>query len=122
MTRKSHVKKDEILATDLKNFRNKCHDQALKAELEFNEINLYFQEVFKNLWLFGAFSPITGDSFVLEIPHCNSINFQHFLNEFSKERPNQYKIMVLDNGAFRKAKTLEIPKKHRTYIFTTIQS
>jgi transposase len=68
-----------------------------------------FQQVFKNLWVFGAFSPITGDSFLLEMPHCNSLNFQHFLNEFSNERPQEYKIIVLDNGAFHKAKTLEIP-------------
>ena len=109
----------------------------MKVDLEFNEINLYFQDesrfglftrngkaltakgikpicpfqqVFKNLWLFGAFSPITGDRFLLEMPHCNTINFQHFLEEFSKERPEEYKIIVLDNGAFHKAKTLKIPK------------
>jgi transposase len=69
-----------------------------------------FQQVFKNLWLFGAFSPITGDSFLLEMPHCNSTNFQCFLNEFSKERALEYKIIVLDNGAFHKAKTLVIPE------------
>ena len=54
-----------------------------------------FQQVFKNLWLFGAFSPITGDSFLLEMPHCDALNFQHFLNEFSNERPQEYKIIVL---------------------------
>lgn len=68
-----------------------------------------FQQVFQNLWVFGAFSPITGDSFLLEMPHCNAMNFQYFLNEFSNERPQEYKIIVLDNGAFHKAKTLEIP-------------
>jgi transposase len=69
-----------------------------------------FQQVFKNLWIFGAFSPITGDSFILELPHCNALNFQNYLNEFSKERPQEYKIIVLDNGAFHKAKSLEIPE------------
>jgi transposase len=44
------------------------------------------------------------------MPHCNSTNFQHFLNEFSKERVHEYKIIVLDNGAFHKSKTLTIPE------------
>jgi transposase len=69
-----------------------------------------FQQVFQNLWLFGSFSPIDGDSFLLEMPHCNTTNFQHYLNEFSKQRPDEYKIMVLDNGAFHKSKLLIIPE------------
>ena len=69
-----------------------------------------FQQVFQNLWLFGAFSPIDGDSFLLEMPHCNTVNFQHFLNEFSKQKPTEYKIIVLDNGAFHKSKLLLIPE------------
>lgn len=44
------------------------------------------------------------------MPHCNTINFQHFLDEFLKERPEEYKIIVLDNGTFFKTKTLKIPK------------
>jgi transposase len=69
-----------------------------------------FQQVFKSTWLSGAFSPITGDHFQLILPHCNADNFQVFLNEFSKENPNELKIMVLDNGRFHKAKKLIIPE------------
>ena len=69
-----------------------------------------FQQVFKSTWLYGAFSPITGDHFQLILPHCNADNFQIFLNEFSKENPTELKIMVLDNGKFHKAKKLIIPK------------
>jgi len=36
--------------------------------------------------------------------------FQYFLNEFSLENPKELKIMVLDNGAFHKAKKLKIPE------------
>ncbi len=63
-----------------------------------------FQQVFKATWLFGAYSPFTGDHFELELPHCNSNNFQLFLNEFSKERPDEFKIIILDNGAFSQIK------------------
>jgi len=41
---------------------------------------------------------------------CNSMLFQLFLNEFSKQNPEELKLMVLDNGAFHKAKRLVIPK------------
>jgi transposase len=66
--------------------------------------------VFESLYLFGAFSPITGDHFELEMPHCNTDTFQIFLNEFSKSSPDEYKILLLDNGAFHKGQRLTIPE------------
>jgi transposase len=69
-----------------------------------------FQQVFKSLYLFGAFSPINGDKFLLEMPNCDAINFQLFLKEFSAQNPTEFKIIVLDNGAFHKAKSLIIPE------------
>lgn len=69
-----------------------------------------FQQVFQSTYIYGAFSPINGNHFMLELPRCNSENFQAFLNEFSIEIPNELKIVVLDNGAFHKASTLQIPK------------
>jgi len=43
------------------------------------------------------------------MPQCNGQTFQIFLNEFSKTNLNELKILVLDNGAFHKAKHLKIP-------------
>ena len=54
-------------------------------------------------------TPITGDHFELEMPYCNSDTFQIFLNEFSNSSPDEYKILLLDNGAFHKAQKLVIP-------------
>jgi transposase len=68
-----------------------------------------FQEVFKSTYLFGSFSPINGKSFLLELPFCNNDTFQIYLNEFSKQNPNEFKIIVLDSGAFHKSKALKIP-------------
>ena len=68
-----------------------------------------FQHKFKNTYLYGAYSPLTGDHYTLELPECNTDWFQLFLNEFSKDKPNELKIIVLDNGAFHKAKRLKIP-------------
>lgn len=61
------------------------------------------------MFLFGAFSPITGDQFLLEMPSCNANTFQIYLNEFSKHNPEEFNIIVLDNGPFHKAKSLTIP-------------
>jgi transposase len=68
-----------------------------------------FQQVFLSTYLFGAFSPITGDSFLLELPLCNGNTFQIFLDQFSLQNEQELKLMVLDNGAFHKAKSLKIP-------------
>jgi hypothetical protein len=65
--------------------------------------------VFQSLYLFGAFSPITGDYFLLEMPNCDATNFQIYLEEFSERYIDSYNIVVLDNGAFHKAKALNIP-------------
>ena len=69
-----------------------------------------FQQVFQSTYLFGAFSPLTGDSFLLELPYCNTDSFELFLNKFSLQNPNEFKVIVPDNGAFHKAKRLQTPK------------
>jgi hypothetical protein len=69
-----------------------------------------YQHKFKNLYLFGAYSPITGAQFTLELPKCNTDCFQLYLDEFSQQDPDEFKILILDNGAFHKAGHLEIPQ------------
>lgn len=69
-----------------------------------------FQQVFKSTYLFETFSPINGKSFLLELPFCNNHTFQIYLNEFSVQDPNEFKIIMLDNGAFHRSKALKIPK------------
>ena len=68
-----------------------------------------YQHKFKNFYLFGAYSPVTGTHFTLELPKCNTDCFQLYLDEFSKQDPDEFKIIVLDNGAFHKAAHLEVP-------------
>lgn len=50
-----------------------------------------------------------GDSLLLEMPYCNTECFEVFLEELSKQKPAEFKILFLDNGAFHKAKRLIIP-------------
>ena len=68
-----------------------------------------YQHQFDNLWLFGAFSPINGDNCLLEMPNCDTDCFQSFLSEFAGQKPEEFKIMILDNAAFHHAKRLTIP-------------
>ena len=66
-------------------------------------------QLYQSTWLSGAFSPITGESLLMEFPACNSDNFQIFIDELAMGKPKTLIIMVLDNGAFHKAKKLKIP-------------
>ncbi len=52
---------------------------------------------------------MTGESFFLEMPWLNSTCFQILLNEFAKVYPASLNILVLDNGHFHQAKSLQIP-------------
>jgi len=77
-----------------------------------------FQQVFQSTYLFGAFSPITGNHFELEMPHCNTDIFQVYLNEFSRLSTNKFKILMLDNGAFHKGQNLRIPENIAILFFS----
>ena len=101
----------------LKNFVKICNDKISCKIGKYESVNLYFQDesrfgLFtrngKALTLYGSFSPIDGHSFLLELPFCNSSLFELYLEEFSKQRPEELKVIVLDNGAFHKAKSLVI--------------
>jgi transposase len=59
--------------------------------------------------LFGAYSPTSGDHFTLEMPYCNTDCFEAYLTELSLHKPKEFKILILDNGAFHKAERLQIP-------------
>jgi transposase len=72
-----------------------------------------FQQVFQYTYLFGAYSPITGDHFQLELPHCSGSTFQIFLDHFAQQRPEELKIMLLDRGAFHRTKHLNWPSNVR---------
>ena len=69
-----------------------------------------FLHRFDNLYLFEAFSPITGCSHLLEMPHCNADTFQSFLGYIAAQNRAEFKILILDNGAFHHAKKLVVPK------------
>lgn len=69
-----------------------------------------YQHRFQNTYLWGSYSPINGDSFVWEINGVDNKIFEAYLWEFSKQKPREYKIVVIDNAAFHATKNIEIPE------------
>jgi len=68
-----------------------------------------YQHRFANTYLFGAYSPIDGDSFVYEIEHISKSIFQQYLTTLSAHRPNEFKIVVMDNAGFHSVKDWVVP-------------
>jgi len=68
-----------------------------------------YQHKFKSTYLWGSYSPIDGDSFVYEIEAVNLQVFQAYLNALSQHRPDEHKIMVIDNAGFHSLLNIEIP-------------
>jgi transposase len=68
-----------------------------------------FLHRFDTLYLFGAFSALNGHSCLVEMPHCNTYTFQAFIDHLAAQNPQEFKILILDNGAFHHAKSLAIP-------------
>jgi transposase len=68
-----------------------------------------YQHRFKTTYLYGSYSPINGDSFVWEIEGVDTKIFEAYLHHFSKYKPKEYKIIVIDNAGFHSTKNIEIP-------------
>ncbi len=65
-----------------------------------------FKQVFKNTYLYSSFSPLNGDSFEgvsLKI-------FETYLTAFSKYKPDEYKIVIIDNAGFHATANMNIPE------------
>ena len=69
-----------------------------------------YQHAFKNTYLYGSFSPINGDSFVYEIEGTTSEIFYSYISEFSEYKPDELKIVIIDNAGFHSLSQYEIPK------------
>lgn len=68
-----------------------------------------YQHKFTNTYLWGSYSPVDGDSFVWEINGVNTTIFEAYLKAFSEHRPEEYKILIIDNAGFHSTKNINIP-------------
>lgn len=72
-----------------------------------------YQHAFKNTYLYGAFSPIDGDAFVYEIEGTTSEIFFKYIEQLSLHRPDELKLVMIDNAGFHSLKDYKIPKNIR---------
>ena len=99
---------------ELKNLVRKASEEFKKQDLQLFTSpdiipNTKISYTYENFYLYGAVEPITGESFLLQMPYLNSGCFQIFLNELAMVYSSSLNILVLDNGQFNQARTLQIP-------------
>ena len=68
-----------------------------------------YKHAFKNTYLYGSFSPINGDSFVYEIEGVTSEIFYNYILKFSEYKPDELKIIIIDNAGFHSLSKYTIP-------------
>jgi transposase len=69
-----------------------------------------YQHSYKWLWLWGCFSPVTGDAFYWETSHVGNDIFEGFLNDFSRTNPRELKLLIIDNAGFHACQNITIPE------------
>jgi len=72
-----------------------------------------YKHAFKNTYLYGSYSTINGDSFTFEIEGTTSEIFYNYLLEFSKYKPEELKIIMIDNARFHSLSNYETPSNIR---------
>lgn len=61
-------------------------------------------------YAYGAVEPLTGESFFLIMPFCNTDCMNVFLKELSEAYPEDKIILVCDGAAWHKSKGIIIPE------------
>ncbi|NMG22114.1 IS630 family transposase [Brasilonema bromeliae SPC951] len=62
-----------------------------------------------NFYLYGVVEPMSGENFILEFSHLDTMCFQIFLEKFAVEYPEDLHIIQVDNGAFHFSNYLKVP-------------
>lgn len=63
-----------------------------------------------NFYLYGLVEPLTGEYFIWEFSHLNTVCFNIFLEKFSTTYAQDIHILQLDNGAFHFSQYLQVPE------------
>lgn len=61
-------------------------------------------------YAYGAVEPVTGESFFLVLPYCNTICMNVFLEELSKQYPADTILLCCDGAAWHKSRELVVPE------------
>jgi len=66
-------------------------------------------------YAYGAVEPLTGESFFLVMPYCNTDCMNIFLRGLSELYPKDRIILVCDGASWHRANALEIPENIRLF-------
>ena len=66
-------------------------------------------------YAYGAVEPLTGESFFLIMPYCNTDCMNVFLKELSETYPNDYILLTMDGASWHKSKGLIVPENIRLF-------
>ena len=61
-------------------------------------------------YAYGAVEPLTGESCFWILPYCNTVCMNVFLEELSKQYPEDVIVLCCDGAAWHKSKSLRIPE------------
>ena len=64
-------------------------------------------------YAYGAVEPLTGGSFFLIMPYCNTDCMNIFLKQLSEKHPGDRILLVCDGAAWHRANALEVPANVR---------
>ena len=66
-------------------------------------------------YAYGAVEPVTGESFFLILPNCNTVCMNVFLRDLSVEYPDDRIVLVCDGASWHRANALEVPDNIRLF-------
>lgn len=66
-------------------------------------------------YVYGAVEPLTGESCFLVMPYCNTACMNIFLEELSKQYPDDIILLCCDGAAWHKANAPSIPDNIRLF-------
>ncbi len=69
-----------------------------------------YKHSYKYFWLWGSFSPITGDAHYMISNNVSKNGFIAYLNDLAKHKPKELKILIIDNAAFHSTMNIKIPE------------
>lgn len=69
-----------------------------------------YKHSYKYFWIWGSFSPITGDSHYMISDGVSKNAFIAYLNDLALHNPRELKLVIIDNAAFHSTKDVELPE------------
>jgi hypothetical protein len=71
------------------------------------------QHIREYRYAYGAVEPLTGESFFLVMPYCDTICMNVYMKHLSKAFPNDLLLLVIDKASWHRSKGLIIPENVR---------